>query len=594
MNIVHFLKKYLSQKAPTVSAPQIDAAVHNKTDKELLRSFGIIQSDLRQALEGQSLIQFERSSLYQTLDRSLVHPLMSAATGMFADVATNFNRINNASVWCETESKEYKYQIDKVLDIINIEENIYDWAWQIATFGDLFVDVYGEPGVGIVSVNDDRHPIDISRVDYNGRLVGFYETPQGYNVSDTRELLSPWSLVHFRLLGSRRKRLSGSTGNEQYSEFRTISIMTPDARRLTNKYGTSVLTDALPTWKRLRLAEDSVMMARITRGVMRYLYKVVIDKNNSNSDAVLELLDGYITELKRARALDTNSGNYQDRFNAPAGMEDIILPVWGEAGNLTIDKIGGEVDIKWIADIDALQAQLSTALKVPLSLLAGYSSQNGGFDPGTAIEKLDIRFARQCRRIQRSLINGITRLVQIHLAYQGINPDLSLFKIKMSETSTAEEKEIVDSLNTSVGVAQQVFELYDNALGVDLDKKELIDILNQKILKLTDVELDKLVLKGNKDAFKGKTEEPLPNEPNPFKESKDKKEEDDKIWEDGNKFHSVADLKSALPLEKRVVEKMNEKKEKIEVTISENKDWNSKWAGKKVTIKGNEPKKKGK
>lgn len=584
MNIVDFLKKYLSQKAPTVTAPQIDAAKHNKVDKELLKSFGIVQSDLRQALEGQSLIQYERSNLYQTLDRSLVHPLMSAATGMFADISTNFNRINNASVWCETENKEYKYQIEKLLDILNIEENIYDWAWQIATFGDLFVDVFGEPGVGIVSINDDRHPIDISRVDYNGRLVGFYETPQGYNVSDTRELLSPWSLVHFRLLGSRRRRLSGSTGNEQYSEYRTISIMTPDARRLTNKYGTSVLTDALPTWKRLRLAEDSVMMARITRGVMRYLYKVVIDKNNSNSDSVLELLDGYITELKRARAINTDSGNYQDRFNAPAGMEDIILPVWGAAENLTIDKVGGEVDIKWIADIDALQAQLSTALKVPLPLLAGYADKAGGFEQGNALEKLDIRFARQARRIQRSLINGITRLVQIHLAYQGINPDLNLFKIKMSETSTAEETEIVNSLNTSVDVAQKVFQLYDDAVGVDLDKKQLIEYLNDKILKLNDVEIDKLLLKGNKDAFKPATQEPLPNEPNPFKESKVKEKTEDA--EEGNKFNSVADLKSALPLDEGTKETINEKKQKVSIPVRENTEWKLKWADKKVKITG--------
>ncbi len=317
-------------------------------------------------------------------------------------------------------------------------------------------------------------------------------------------------------------------------------------------------------------------MSRITRGVLRYIYKIVIDKQNSNSDAVLQLLDGYIDSLKRARSIDTNTGNYQDRFNAPAGMEDIVLPVWGEAGNLSIERIGGEVDIKWIADIEEQQRQLATALKIPLPLLAGYADKAGGFEQGNALEKLDIRFARQARRIQRALIVGITRLVQIHLAYQGINPDLNLFKIKMSETSTAEEIEIVNSLNTSVDVAQKVFQLYDDAVGVDLDKKQLIEFLNNKILKLTDIEMDKLIKKGNKDAFKPVSEKPLSNEPNPFRES------------------ISPDLKSALPLDKKEVEKVNEstgEKEKV-VVAYENKDWNKNWAGKKVIIK--EIKQKGK
>jgi hypothetical protein len=575
MNILNFMKKYLTQKSPTVTPAQITAAQTNPFDQKLLRNFGFIQSDLRAELNKQSLIQFERSSLYTTLDRSLVHPLMSAAVGLFADVATNFNRINNATVWVETESKEYKYQIEKLFDVINIEENIYDWAYSTCHLGDTFIRVFGEPGVGIVHIDDGAHPIDVSRLDYNSRLCGFYNTPQGYFTSQQAPLLAPWEYVHMRLLGSKKRRMSGNAGNEQYSEYRTVSVMTPDSRRITNHYGASILADALPIWKRLRLAEDSVMMARITRGVLRYIYKVAVDKG-ANSDSVLEMLDGYISELKRARSLDTTSGNFQDRFNAPAGMEDIILPVWGEVGNLTVEKIGGEVDIKWIADIEELQRQLSTALKIPLPLLAGYADKAGGFEQGSALEKLDIRFARQARRIQRSLINGITRLVQIHLSYQGINPDLTLFKIRMSETSTAEEKEIVDSLSISTDVATKVFQLYDDAIGVDLDKKQLLEFLNNKILKLTDIEIEKLLLKGNKDAYKPATEEPLPNEPNPFRES------------------IGMDLKSALPLDKKEVEKVNESTgvtEKVVVGY-ENLNWNKNWGGKTVTIK--EIKQKGK
>ena len=118
--------------------------------------------------------------------------------------------------------------------------------------------------------------------------------------------------------------------------------MAPDVRRLTSKYGTSVLADALPIFKRLRLAEDSVLMARITRGVMRQVYKVGIDKTNSNNEAINTILDGYIGALKEARSLniDLNNPSYNSKFNAMANIEDIILPVWGDVNQLEIDKIG--------------------------------------------------------------------------------------------------------------------------------------------------------------------------------------------------------------------------------------------------------------
>jgi 5-methylcytosine-specific restriction endonuclease McrA len=464
---------------------------------------------------------------------------------------------NKASVYDITTEKNHNFATAAGVFVHN------------CTFGDLFVQVYGEPGVGVVSISDDQHPINVSRVDYNGRLVGFYETPLGYASADERKLLSPYDYVHLRLLGIKRRRPLYS--DPQYSEYRTISIMTPDVRRLTSKYGNSVLSSALPTWKRLRLAEDSVLMARINRGVLRYIYKIGIPEGMANQEAVSNLIDEYVTELKRARALNTDasSPNYADRFNALSSLEDIIIPVWGEANNVMIDKIGGEVDIRWITDIEELRNQLATALRVPLPLLSGYSKEAPPALGQGSLERLDIRFARQARRIQRALICGLTRLVQIHLAYQGIDPDLNMFKINMTETSSAEEEELKDALDKGVDVVDKLSELVTRMLGEeDVDKRALLDYLNKKFLKLNDMDLEKMVLKGNPHAFKTeRTEEPVEGvetadaasleEPNPFREDR-----------------TMSDLKSYLPL--------NEGK---------NEEWDKVWSNKKVVVKPIEGKK---
>jgi hypothetical protein len=509
MNILDFLRDKIRNKPHDIPTRQIKQTLGSPENQELLRKFGVTAVNIREAVQRQTLVIYERSQIYQSIDRSLTHPLMSGACGMFADVATTKSQLHEATVWVTSESKEYQYQIEKLFDVINIEEVIYDWAWTIATFGDLFVKPDCQPGVGIVGVRDDEHPITISRIDYNGRLVGFYETPMGYNIADERKILAPWDYVHFRLLGARKRRPIYS--DPMYAEFRTISIMTPDARRLTSKYGTSILLDALPIYKRLTLAEDSVLMSRIGKGIMRYIYKVAVGGEGSNPDAVSSLIDEYVAELKRARAFDTSSGspNYNDKFGPLSALEDIILPVWGTVNNLEVEKIGGEADIRWIKDIDELRNQLACALKIPLQILGGYQNELPSNLGASSLERIDIRFARQARRIQRALLNGITRLIQIHLAYQGIDPDLKLFEIHMAEGSSAEEEELKNALDKGVDVATKLSDLYEKMLGPDVDKRAILDYVNKKILKLSDVELDDFVRKGQAGAIPAERTEEL-------------------------------------------------------------------------------------
>jgi len=143
-------------------------------------------------------------------------------------------------------------------------------------------------------------------------------------------------------------------------------------------------------------------------------------------------------------------------------------------------------------------------------LLGGYQEDLPSSMGQSALERLDIRFARQSRRIQRALINGITRLVQIHLAYQGIDPDLSLFQVQMAETSTAEEEEIKNALEKGVDVVDKVIDMVEKVIGPDLDKRELLDYLNKKFLKLNDMDLSKMMKKPNPEAFEERTETLVP------------------------------------------------------------------------------------
>jgi hypothetical protein len=422
--------------------------------------------------------------------------MVAGGLALYADVATNFNQLHNASVWITAENRKYENELTSLLDRLGIEEKIYDMAWTTGLYGDHIVKVKAQPGVGIISIEDDDHPINVSRVDYNGVLIGFYQTPEGGGISpEAAPLLPPWEYVHFRLLGAKRKR--PMWGDPTFQEYRTVHLMAPDTRQVSSKYGTSLIMDALPIYKRLRLAEDSLLMTRLTRGTIKYIYKLGVD--STSVEAVANMIDEYISLLKRARAIDTSTttGPYFDsKMDILGSIEDVILPVWGDAkNNLDIQKVGGEADIRWIVDVDELRDQLACALRVPVPLLGGHIKEASGALGSEALTKLDIRFARNARRVQRAVKEGLTRLCQIHLAYMNMDPDPDFFEVNLAETSSAEEQEVRDNLDVGVDIIGKYMDLVDG-MGLRIDKVEFFDYLNQKFLKLNDLDLNDYILVG--------------------------------------------------------------------------------------------------
>jgi len=492
INPLKLFKKFI-QKPATLSKDEVLQIPSISSDElEALRELGATAKGVTEALQSSLQVNYERQAIYKEIDRALTHWMMGGAIELYADYVTTYNPLHNATVWVTASSKTYETELMTMLDRIGIEEKIFDWAYTTGSYGDLIVKVHGLPGSGITHVEDNEHPINISRVDHNGVLLGFYQTPLGYGTPEgPSELLPPWNYVHFRVLGTKKKRPNYM--DPTYSEYRTINIMGVDTRRITSEYGTSILLNGIPIYKRLRMAEDSLLFARLTRGIVRYIYKIKV--TGSNIAAVKEIINQYTDLLKHARAIDTSDSNpyYDSKANPMSTLEDIIIPVWGETNDLSVEEVGGKADIRWIVDVEELRNQLASALRTPLPLLGGFTEEATGALGSQAYEKLDVRFARTARRLQRALIQGITRLCQIHLAYQNMNPSPNLFQVHMPETSTAEEISIIESLERGVTIVDQVVDMLARHLGDRLDKVSLVDYLNNKFLKLSDFELSDFI-----------------------------------------------------------------------------------------------------
>lgn len=469
-------------------------------DKEALTLFqkaGVTAQMLQKTIEGDIKVAYDRFNIYSEVERACEHWFIGPALDLYANVSTVFSSIRNCTCWVTSKSETYRKELSDLFDRIGLEEKIYDWAYSIGLYGDLMAKVNGAPGLGIISLEDGIHPMNVSRLEYDGVLIGFYDTPQGLtqrsafgigNDSEKQQLIPPWEYVHFRLLGAKRRRPRASNDSSQ-AEMKSVNLITgSDTRQVTTKYGTSLLINAIPAYKRLRLAEDSILLSRLTRGIVKYIWKCKVDM--SNMEAASSMIDQYATLITQARAVDTGSNpKFDSKNNSLTAIEDIFVPVWGDVGDLAVEKIGESPDIRWIVDVDNLRNQLAFALACSPSLGGAFTKESSGALGSEAISELGIRFARSARRLQRALISGIIRICQIHLAYMGYDPDPDLFEVHMSETSTAEEGQLMKSLQTGINSFNSFMKTMKVVAGNKVDALKVWEYFNEKIIRLEDFDI---------------------------------------------------------------------------------------------------------
>jgi hypothetical protein len=155
--------------------------------------------------------------------------------------------------------------------------------------------------------------------------------------------------------------------------------------------------------------------------------------------------------------------------------------------DVDVQEYGGKTpDIKGIVDIDMLHDQLLGALRVSKTMLGITSDLPGGIGEN-ASRRISINFAKNARRIQDGVKQGLMRLCQIHLAYRGLNPDPQRFNVHFGDISTAEEEELKSSLKSGVEVVGTFKDLLRDMVGdVALDNVKLLNYLVDKFIKLDD------------------------------------------------------------------------------------------------------------
>lgn len=363
-----------------------------------------------------SLGAARRSERYTDFDQMEFTPEINSALDIYADEMTTSNEFNKLlKINCNNE------EIKDILTILfykvlNVEHNLFGWSRTMCKYGDTFLYLDIEEGLGVKNVI----ALPVSEIE---RLEGEDKTNPNYIQFQWNAggmTLENWQVAHFRILG-----------NDKY---------TP--------YGTSVLEPARRIWRQLTLLEDAMMAYRIVRSPERRVFK--IDVGGIAPEDVQQFMEKTVTEMKRHKIVDDSTGKVDLRFNPMSIDEDFFIPVRPgsatEITNLPGGQFTGAID-----DVEYLRDKLFSALKLPRSYLA--RGKDAPEDKATLSQK-DTRFAKTIQRLQRSIISELEKVAIIHLYTLGYKGnDLVSFSLSLNNPSKLSELQELEHWKSKFEVA---------------------------------------------------------------------------------------------------------------------------------------------
>ena len=398
-----------------------------------------------------------RIEIYKEMEEMDDDDIIHSALDAFAEDSTQPDPFTGRTVWVEGENLELLDTIHTWFDDVELEDQIFSITRGMCKYGDDFEQMITAARKGIVAIEwldpksverfqDDEGRIAGWRV-HDGEITSTIDQRQTTGGEETQTMANPWDVVHFRLLGGQRQ--------SQRQDYLNQGVA----------YGQPVVFASRRVWRRFRMMEDSMILYRQRRAPDRDIY--YIDCTGLNPGEQWEHSRRWYKEFKKRQYINQAAGDYKTELNPLAHDEDIFLPIV-ENRNTRIERQAGSANVGDVHDMEFMVNRVFSTLRIPKEYF-GFDSE--GWDQNKALAQKDIRFARTCKRIQRAVILGITRMIQIHLSLLGIDATLpqNEFEVRMSPISLLDEQGRAELYGVRMDLIDKLIGLGDT-VGVDKPK----------------------------------------------------------------------------------------------------------------------------
>ena len=452
------------------------------------------------ALENFTSISNSRDQVYQLIDTMAQDSSVAAILRTYTeDVCEPAD--NGHVIWCEANDPNISKFINYILNIMNADKNMYSWTYSLLKYGDVYLRLYRESdykdelfkpervdkaysarnvlnesfeafddekeekkekldeGVKLhlheesdsysyyVELVDD--PGTMFELNKFGKTYGYIEVPNEPLGIDGTTALTGSSMT-----GTYNFRMKSADVNvyqaddfvhacleDNFTRFpETVELFHSDndqgaKHSYSVRRGKSLLYDSYKIWREKALLENAALLNRITRSSI--VRKVGVEVGDMPKEQVQQVLRRVKDMMEQKASL--NVGNSMTEYNNPGPIENnIYFATHGGQGNITVEAVGGDVEVKNLADLDWWNNKFYSSYGIPKQYF-GWTDDGAGFNGGTSLTILSSVYAKGVKRVQNAMIQALTDAINLFLLNKGLKSYLNNFTLKMKAPVTQEE-----------------------------------------------------------------------------------------------------------------------------------------------------------
>lgn len=532
-------------KPVPVEDPEIGIDLDNTFEEDIFDAVETSKFDST-AIESFATVAQTREQIYNLIDAMRQDNKVSAILETISEDVCEPND-SGKIVWCESENEKVSRYVNFLLESLNIDKHIYGWVYSLLTYGDLYIKMFRESDYGedilfntnkdkkekskgkndkrlneakdgnldesvIVNVEskDDHYvhyveavanPGEMFELTRFGKSMGYIKAPvnaqQQYDVNDVLnyyltykmkptdvEVYDPTSYVHACLENN------VSRNPEEVDIF--LSDEDLKNGKVNSKYtvrkGQSILYNKFRTWRELTLLENSVLLNRITKSAL--IRVVAVNVGDMPKEKVEAVLGRLKSKIEQKSALNTDKS--MSEYTNPGPIENIIyVPVHGEngQGNLSFTTLGGDVDVKSLADIEYFENDFFGGFSIPKQFF-GRTNDSTGFNGGTSLTILSSRYGKSVKKVQNVAVQLITDMINLFLLDKGLKSYVNDFTIRMQIPVTQEAIDKNTNLQNRVGVVGDIMRQINEVVTDEIKKAKMF----KQLLATTSVTPEVLVI----------------------------------------------------------------------------------------------------
>ena len=483
-------------------------------------------------LENFTSISNSRDQIYQLIDTMAQDSSVSAILKTYAENVCE-PADNGHVIWCESSDPKISKFVNYMLNTMNADKNIYSWAYSLVKYGDVYLKLFRESDFedevfkhnNIDMANSGRcrltEDLEVKEQleesvklhvhsDYDpysfyaeqvddpgtmfeltrfGKTYGYVEVPNEANNLDATSTISGMAMS-----GTYSFRMKSADVNvwqaddyvhgcleDNFTRYpETVELfIDPEGKRSQTyrvRRGKSLLYDNYKVWREKALLENAALLNRITRSSI--VRKVGVEVGDMPKEQVQSTLRRVKEMMEQKGAF--NVGNSMSEYNNPGPIENnIYFATHGGQGNITIESVGGDVDVKNLADLDFWNNKFYSAYGVPKQYY-GWTDDAAGFNGGTSLAILSSEFSKAVKRVQNALIQMLTDAINLFLLNKGCKSYLNNFTLKMKAPVTQEEVDYRNEFTNKINAISSLQGLFTDVE----DKPRRLRILKTLIAPL--------------------------------------------------------------------------------------------------------------